>query len=141
MVTFADLRSGKKKNCPEASHVLKSRHYQIYNSPESLGNLRLLLVAFYCIRTYLTVLGNINGILLLFCVNSCRVSVSSCPTARQQSRVVPADAGFLCDEAAVLEDAIKRTLRIICSASLFRHIFPCIIQGHRKKDGRDLKPL
>ena len=70
---------------------------------------------------------NISGLLLLFCVYSCRVSVSSCPTARQLSRVSPVDVGFLREEAAVLGDAIKRTLRIICPASLFCHMFLCTI--------------
>jgi len=39
-----------------------------------------------------------------------RVFGSLCPQARQASDDVPADEGFLCDEAAALGDTIKEAL-------------------------------
>jgi hypothetical protein len=37
------------------------------------------------------------------------VSLLSCPSARQLSRIVPQETGFLCDDTVVLGDRIKET--------------------------------
>ena len=46
---------------------------------------------------------------VIMCIVMYRTSLSLCPWAGHLSRVVPADAFFLCDKAGMLRDKIKGT--------------------------------
>ena len=61
-------------------------------------------------------------------------SLLSYPSARQLSQDVPAEAGFLCDKAAVFRDKIKGTSFISQDNKNKRHA--ALRREHNNSDGR-----
>jgi hypothetical protein len=85
--------------CPETS--VRNYHSTLSNIPEER-------------RSHLHRCGSLKSRTVRFILSLSTAVVT---------RYITADAGFLCDEAAVLGDTIKRTLFMMCSASLFCRIF------------------